>query len=44
MEIYGEENSEERAMFHQAKAGMTGGLSGSLDKLDEYLVNKEGPV
>lgn len=36
-EIYGEATAEEKAMFHNAKAGMTGGWTGSFDKLENYL-------
>lgn len=36
-EIVGNATAEERVMFHNAKAGMTSGWTGSFDKLDEYL-------
>jgi len=36
-EVYGEASAEERAMFHNAKGGMTQGWTGSLDKLEDYL-------
>ncbi len=36
-EIYGDASPEERAIFHQAKAGMTMGWSGSLDKLEDFF-------
>ena len=36
-EIAGEANEIERQTFHEAKAGMTGGWSGSFDKLEELL-------
>lgn len=36
-EVYGEATAAERETFHQAKAGMTQGWTGSFDKLDDYL-------
>jgi uncharacterized protein YndB with AHSA1/START domain len=36
-EIFGEATPEERATFNAAKAGMTGGWTGSFDKLEELL-------
>lgn len=36
-EIFGEATEAERAMFNAAKAGMTGGWTGSFDKLEELL-------
>lgn len=36
-EVFGDATADERAMFHNAKAGMTGGWTGSLDKLEDCL-------
>jgi uncharacterized protein YndB with AHSA1/START domain len=36
-EVHGEATQAERDMFHQSKAGMAGGWTGSFDKLDELL-------
>ncbi len=36
-EVYAEANADERAMFHNAKAGMTQGWGGSFDKLDAVI-------
>jgi uncharacterized protein YndB with AHSA1/START domain len=36
-EIFGDATKEERATFNAAKAGMTGGWTGSFDKLEELL-------
>jgi uncharacterized protein YndB with AHSA1/START domain len=36
-EVYGTATAEERAMFRSAKTGMTGGWTGSFDKLEAYL-------
>ncbi len=36
-EVYGEATQAERDMFNGAKSGMTGGWTGSFDKMDEYL-------
>ncbi len=36
-EVYGDASSEERATFNSAKAGMTGGWTGSFDKLDAVI-------
>lgn len=39
-EIFGEATKEEREMFHNAKAGMQGGWTGSFDRLEEVLAQK----
>lgn len=39
-EPYGEATTAERETFHNAKAGMTQGWTGSFDKLEEYLLKK----
>jgi uncharacterized protein YndB with AHSA1/START domain len=39
-EVYGNASDVERETFHQSKAGMTIGWTGSFDKLEEYLNNK----
>ncbi len=36
-EVYGEATAAEKETFNKAKAGMTGGWTGSFDKLEEYL-------
>ena len=36
-EVFGEANATERDTFHNAKGGMTGGWTGSFDKLESYL-------
>ncbi|MEQ1877478.1 MAG: SRPBCC family protein [Bdellovibrionia bacterium] len=36
-EVHGEATKAEREMFHSAKAGMSQGWGGSLDKLEEYI-------
>ncbi|MBY0516450.1 MAG: SRPBCC domain-containing protein [Bacteriovoracaceae bacterium] len=36
-EVYGNANEVERKTFNEAKAGMTGGWTGSFDKLEEAL-------
>lgn len=36
-EVYGDATTAERDMFHDAKAGMTEGWTGSFDKLEEAL-------
>lgn len=36
-EVYGDATADERAMFHGAKAGMTGGWTGSFDKLEAVI-------
>ena len=41
-EIFGEANATERDTFHNAKAGMTGGWTGSFDKLESYLSERGG--
>jgi len=38
MEPHGTFNAEELAVFLKARTGMTGGWTGSFDKLEEYLV------
>ena len=37
--VHGEASKEERQTFHDAKPGMTGGWSGSFDKLDQALAS-----
>lgn len=39
-QVYGEATAEERATFHNAKAGMTQGWTGSFDKLEGYLAEQ----
>lgn len=39
-QIDGDATDVERTTFHDAKAGMTGGWTGSFDKLDEVLWNR----
>jgi uncharacterized protein YndB with AHSA1/START domain len=36
-EVHGEATQAERDTFHQSKAGMTGGWTGSFDKLEELI-------
>jgi uncharacterized protein YndB with AHSA1/START domain len=36
-EVHGEASADERKTFHDAKAGMTQGWTGSLDKLDDFI-------
>jgi uncharacterized protein YndB with AHSA1/START domain len=38
-EIFGAHTKEELACFTGERAGMTGGWSGSFDKLDNYLAS-----
>lgn len=40
-EIYGEATDAERKTFHDMKSGMTGGWSGSFDKLDSILETRK---
>lgn len=40
-EVYGEANEMERKTFHDAKAGMTGGWTGSFDKLEAAIEDKK---
>ncbi len=39
-EVFGDATEVERDTFHQAKAGMTGGWTGSFDKLEDYLTKQ----
>ena len=41
-EVFGEANATERDTFHNAKSGMTGGWTGSFDKLASYLSERSG--
>ena len=38
-EVYEDATEEERKTFNTAKDGMTGGWTGTFDKLEEYLIN-----
>jgi len=41
-EVYGEATAAEKETFNKAKGGMSQGWTGSLDKLDDYLLEQQG--
>ena len=41
-EVYGKASPEEMETFVKSRAGMTGGWTGSFDKLEEYLTTRKG--